>query len=119
MNLFIIYVSVMLALSPTIRLSPALLSSLARVLSSERSFVARIADMFVLLHQAVHFHDGRLICWLNGGSADLSEQFTTAESWAYPWNDDLTWQALRQKTPLRLSQTPGMRDLPETITIAS
>lgn len=93
----------MLALPPTTQPSLPLLAEIARSLSSERSFVARIHDLFVLLRQAVDFHDGRLICWLQSAQpASPREQFYTPYGWRVPWNDELTQQVGERKSVLRL-----------------
>jgi signal transduction histidine kinase len=96
----------MLALPPSTHLSPLLLTSLARTLASDRSFVARVHDMFVLLREAVTFHDGRLICWLEpielGG---IHEEFTTPECWPIGWDDERAWQVARDAQPARVVVT--------------
>src|SRR3712207_3335288 len=113
----------MLALPPTTQPALPLLSSIARLLSSERSFAARIYDLFVLLHKAVQFHDGRLVVWLQSSqSAGLREQFYTPNGWADLWNDDLTRQvaqrgaAVRLTMPLRVLLNGDTPDLPTEIT---
>ena len=81
----------MLALPPTTQPALPLLSTIARLLSSERAFAARMQDLFVLLHEAVGFHDGRLVCWLRSAqSAGPREQFYTLSGWHDFWIDDLT-----------------------------
>src|SRR5438128_12011929 len=81
----------MLALPPTTQPALPLLSTIARLLSSDRSFAARISDLFVLLREAVAFHDGRLVCWLQSAQASgLREQFYTPNGWQDAWNDELT-----------------------------
>jgi signal transduction histidine kinase len=94
----------MLALPTTTQPALPLLSAIARLLSSERSFVARMHDLFVLLHEAVRFHDGRLVCWLQSTqSSSLREQFYTPNSWTDPWNDDLTRQVVQRGTAIRVA----------------
>jgi signal transduction histidine kinase/GAF domain-containing protein len=94
----------MLALPPTTEASLPVLSAVARLLAGERSFAARISDLFVLLRDAVQFHDGRLVCWLDATDpATLREQFFTPTGWPYPWNDELTAQVSERSVPVRLT----------------
>jgi signal transduction histidine kinase len=94
----------MLALPPTTEAQLPVLSAVARLLAGERSFAARITDLFVLLRDAVQFHDGRLVCWLQADdSAGMREQFSTPTGWPYPWNDDLTEQVAVRNAPVRLT----------------
>src|SRR5262245_51487980 len=113
----------MLALPPTTQPALPLLSAIARLLSSDRSFAARMHDLFVLLREAVAFHDGRMVCWLQSAhSSGLREQFYTPNGWQDAWNDDLTRQVVQHGAPVRLT-APGrvllngdMPDLPVEIT---
>jgi signal transduction histidine kinase/putative methionine-R-sulfoxide reductase with GAF domain len=80
-------------------------------------------DLFVLLHDAVRFHDGRLVCWLQSAqSASLREQFYTPNGWPDLWNDDLTRQvaqrgvAVRLAMPMRVLLNGESPDLPAEIT---
>ena len=94
----------MLALPPTTQPALPLLSAIARLLSSDRSFAARMHDLFVLLREAVAFHDGRLVCWLQSAQpASLREQFYTPNGWHDAWNDDLTRQVAQRGAPVRLT----------------
>ena len=94
----------MLALPSTAQTSLPLLSAVARLLASERSFAARIYDMFVLLRDAVSFHDGRLVCWLQSAHAPgMREQFYTPNGWPYSWNDELTRHVVQRSAPVRLT----------------
>src|SRR5215475_6787210 len=94
----------MLALSPTTQPTLPVLSAVARLLAAERSFAARIADLFVLLRDAVRFHDGRLVCWLEPQNpAGLREHFTTSASMPHPWNDELTQHVAERSAPVRLT----------------
>jgi signal transduction histidine kinase/GAF domain-containing protein len=94
----------MLALPPTTQPTLPVLSAVARLLAGERSFAARIADLFVLLRDAVQFHDGRLVCWLDPGDpGSLREQFVTSDSLPHPWNDELTQQVAARAAPVRLT----------------
>jgi signal transduction histidine kinase len=113
----------MLALPPTTQPALPLLAAIARLLSSDRSFAARMNDLFVLLREAVTFHDGRLVCWLQSAQAGgLREQFYTPNGWHDYWNDDLTRQVAQRGAPVRV--TVPMRvllngqapDLPPEIT---
>ncbi|HEX9372986.1 MAG TPA: ATP-binding protein [Roseiflexaceae bacterium] len=113
----------MLALPPTTQPALPLLSAIARLLSSDRSFAARMHDLFVLLREAVTFHDGRLVCWLQSAQApSLREQFYTPNGWQDLWNDDLTRQVVqrgapvRLAIPLRLLHNGSAPDLPAEIT---
>jgi signal transduction histidine kinase len=96
--------------------------ALARLLASERSFDARIDDMFALLHEVVTFHDGQLLYWPPAaGSAAVSKQISAPCSWPLPWNDALAEEALRHETLVqRASETPigsnGATPWPATIT---
>jgi signal transduction histidine kinase len=97
----------MLALPPTTQATLPVLSAVARLLAGERSFAARISDLFVLLRDAVEFHDGRLVCWLQSdGSASLREQFYTPNGWPHPWNDELTQHVAERSAPVRLTAPP-------------
>src|SRR5215207_683035 len=94
----------MLAIPPTTQLTLPLLSTIARLLSSDRSFAARISDLFVLLREAVVFHDGRLVCWLQSAHASgLREQFYTPNGWQAAWNDELTRQVVQHGAAVRLT----------------
>src|SRR5215216_1091407 len=94
----------MLALPPTTQPALPLLSTIARLLSSDRSFAARISDLFVLLREAVAFHDGRLVCWLQSAHASgLREQFYTPNGWQDAWNDELTRQVVQHGSAVRLT----------------
>jgi signal transduction histidine kinase len=94
----------MLALPPTTQPALPLLSAIARLLSSDRSFAARMHDLFVLLREAVIFHDARLVCWLQSAqSGSLREQFYTPNGWHDLWNDDLTRQVAQRGTPVHLT----------------
>jgi signal transduction histidine kinase len=94
----------MLALPPTTQPALPLLSAIARLLSSDRSFAARMHDLFVLLREAVAFNDGRLVCWLQSAqSPSIREQFYTPDGWPEHWNDDLTRQVAQRGTPVRLA----------------
>lgn len=81
--------------------------------------------MFAVLQQVVDFHDGRLVYWLYAaGTGGLSEQFTTADSWPFDWDDALTDRALRERAPLRVVRAAplgddGARALPDTLTYFS
>ena len=76
----------MLALPTTTQPALPLLSTIARLLSSDRSFAARISDLFVLLREAVPFHDGRLVCWLQSAHANgMREQYYTPNGWPDAW----------------------------------
>jgi signal transduction histidine kinase/GAF domain-containing protein len=113
----------MLALPPTTQPALPLLSTIARLLSSDRSFAARISDLFVLLREAVAFHDGRLVCWLQSAHASgPREQFYTRNGWQDAWNDELTRQvvqhgsAVRLTMPMRLLLNGDTPDLPSEVT---
>ena len=94
----------MLVLPPTTQATLPILSAVARLLASERSFAARIYDMFVLLRDAVQFHDGRLVCWLQSDQpASLREQFYTPNGLPHPWNDELTQHVVQRNAPVRLT----------------
>jgi signal transduction histidine kinase/GAF domain-containing protein len=94
----------MLVLPPTTQPTLPILSAVARLLASERSFAARIYDMFVLLRDAVQFHDGRLVCWLQSDQpASLREQFYTPNGLPHPWNDELTQHVVQRNAPVRLT----------------
>lgn len=104
----------MLARSPIIQPTLPLLAALNRLLASDRSFAVRIADMFVLLHDALDFHDGRLVCWLQGFDAGgLREQVVTPDAWSYPWNEGLTLQVARRGEPVRL--VGAVRRVPDDV----
>jgi signal transduction histidine kinase len=113
----------MLALPPTTQPALPLLSTIARLLSSERAFAARMQDLFVLLHEAVGFHDGRLVCWLRSAqSAGPREQFYTPDGWHDFWIDDLTELVTQRDAPVyttipfsKLLTNPAS-DLPAEIT---
>src|SRR6476659_3975809 len=112
----------MLALPPTTQPTLPLLSTIARLLSSDRSFAARISDLFVLLREAVGFHDGRLVCWLQSAHAGgMREQFYTPNGWQDAWNDELTRQVVQHGTTVRLTMpmlllNSDMTDLPGEVT---
>jgi signal transduction histidine kinase/GAF domain-containing protein len=113
----------MLALPTTTQPALPLLSTIARLLSSDRSFAARISDLFVLLREAVPFHDGRLVCWLQSAhSSGMREQFYTPNGWQDAWNDELTRQvvqhgsAVRLTMPMRLLLNGDTPDLPGEVT---
>jgi signal transduction histidine kinase len=113
----------MLALPPTTQPALPLLSAIARLLSSDRSFPARMHDLFVLLREAVTFHDGRLVCWLQSSRAGgPREQFYTPNGWHDYWNDDLTRQvaqrgaAVRVTIPMRVLLNGSAPDMPAEIT---
>jgi signal transduction histidine kinase len=94
----------MLALPPTTQPTLSILSAVARLLAGDRSFAARIADFFMLLRDAVPFHDGRLICWLDPDDpAGLREQFATSDSLPHPWNDDLPQHVAERGAPVRIT----------------
>ncbi|MFL5807052.1 MAG: ATP-binding protein [Roseiflexaceae bacterium] len=94
----------MLALPPTTRATLPALSAVARLLAGDRSFAARIADLFVLLRAVIQFHDGRLVCWLQPDDPDgPREQFTTPSGWPQPWNDELIQHMVERSTPVRLT----------------
>jgi signal transduction histidine kinase len=93
----------MLALPPSTQPAPSLLAALARLISSDRSFAARVHDMFVLLREAVVFSDGRLICWLQSSSGTFREQFVTPETLPIPWDDDLPLQTARRMQSRRMT----------------
>jgi len=94
----------MLALPSTTQTALPVLSAVARLLASERSFAARVHDMFVLLRDVVGFHDGRLVCWLQSSQpASTREQFYTPDGWPYPWNDELTYHVVQRGAPVRLT----------------
>src|SRR5215212_7808170 len=98
----------MLALPPTTQPTLPLLSTIARLLSSDRSFAARVSDLFVLLREAVVFHDGRLVCWLQSAHAGgMREQFYTPNGWPDAWNDELTRQVVERGTAVRLTRPMG------------
>jgi len=94
----------MLALPPTTQATLPVLSAIARLLAGDRSFAARIADLFVLLREVMEYQDGRLVCWLQpdapGGPC---EQFATPSSWPQPWNDELTQHTAERSAPVRLT----------------
>ncbi len=93
----------MLALPSSTEATLPALSAVARLLSSERSFAARIADLFVLLRTVVQFHDGRLVCWLQPDDpAGPREQFATPNGWSQPWNDELIEHVAERSAPVRL-----------------
>jgi signal transduction histidine kinase len=113
----------MLALPTTTQPTLPLLSTIARLLSSDRSFAARVSDLFVLLREAVAFHDGRLVCWLQSAHAGgMREQFYTPNGWPDAWNDELTRQVVQHGTavrlimPMRLLMNGDMADLPGEVT---
>ena len=94
----------MLALPPSSQPTLPLISAIARLLSSDRSFAARMHDLFVLLREAVTFHDGRVVCWLQSAqSGSLREQFYTPNGWHEHWNDDLTRQVAQRGAAVRLT----------------
>lgn len=94
----------MLALRSTTQSALPVLSAVARLLAGDRSFAARIHDMFVLLHEAVGFQDGRLVCWLQSArSTGMREQFSTPNGWPYAWNDELTRHVVQRSAPMRLT----------------
>jgi signal transduction histidine kinase/GAF domain-containing protein len=113
----------MLAIPPTTQPALPLISTIARLLSSDRSFAARIHDLFVLLREAVVFHDGRLVCWLQSAhTSGLREQFYTPNGWPDAWNDDLTRQvvqhgaAVRLTAPVRVLLNGDIPDPPAEVT---
>jgi signal transduction histidine kinase len=79
-------------------------SAIARLLSSERSFATRIADLFVLLRTVVRFQDARLVCWLQPEYPDgPREQYATPDGWSQPWNDELVALVAERDAPVRLN----------------
>ena len=80
-------------------------------------------DLFVLLHEAVNFHDGRLVCWLRSAqSSGPREQFYTPDGWHDFWIDDLTDLVVQREGPVyttipfsKLLSHPAA-DLPPEIT---
>src|SRR5262249_26348853 len=106
----------MLALPQTSQPALPLLSAIARLLSSDRSFAARMHDLFVLLREAVVFHDGRLVCWLQSAHVSgLREQFYTPNGWQDAWKNVLTRQVVQHGPPVRLTVPMRVRlnaDLP-------
>ncbi len=92
----------MLALPPPTHPSLPLLSTIARLLASERSFAARIHDTFTLLRDAVSFQDGRLICWLqSAAAAGPREQFYTPNGWQKSWSDEFTHKVIEREAAAR------------------
>lgn len=83
---------------------PALLTALARLLASERSFAARVSDMFGVLHQAVTFADARLFCWLDGGMT--RELFVSPGGLPVPWDDALTDATAQARRPRYVISPP-------------
>ena len=96
---------IMLARQPTTDLDPSLLTALARLLVSDRSFAARVSDLFALLREAITFDDARLICWLAGDGGGY-EVYTPPTLLPYEWDDTLTDQTARQRSARRVSLAP-------------
>lgn len=94
----------MLVSYTTQQLSPTLLTSLAQVLSSEAPLRARVSKMFELLHQAVPFHDGRLLYQLES----LDVHITTPAHWALPWDDGQTQQVIDTCTTIQSTDDAEM-----------
>ncbi|KAB8143431.1 GAF domain-containing protein [Chloroflexia bacterium SDU3-3] len=109
----------MLALSPITQPAPAALAALARLLSSERAFESRIADMFGLLRAAVDYGDARLICW-NASASGGHRIFTSDDALPQPWDDTLADQTAQQLTVRRVSLAPAaMAAAADSLTIYS
>jgi signal transduction histidine kinase len=80
------------------------LSAVARLLSSERSFAARMTDVLALLRSSLAFHDARLICWLTPNDpASVRELFVTPDAWPLAWNDELATHVAARPNFVRLS----------------
>lgn len=92
----------MLALPSTTYPVLPLLAAIARQLVDDRDFALRMNDLFVMLREAVQFHDGRLICWFGADQA-IREQFCSAESLPIPWNEELTRRVSRQRAAVRVA----------------
>jgi GAF domain-containing protein len=80
-------------------------------------------DLFVLLHEAVGFHDGRLVCWLRSAqSTGPREQFFTPNGWHDLWIDDLTNLVAQRGAPVHTTipfgklLVGGDADIPAEIT---
>ncbi len=69
----------------------SMLAAASRLLHEERPLVQRIHRLFGLLRLAARYRDGRLTCWLQSARPGSSrQQIFSPESWAYPWDDNLT-----------------------------
>ncbi|WP_322496747.1 ATP-binding protein [Chloroflexus sp.] len=63
----------------------------SRILQEELPLVQRIHRLFGLLRLATRYRDGRLTCWLQSARPGATrQQIYSLESWAYPWDDNLT-----------------------------
>ncbi|MBC8161118.1 MAG: GAF domain-containing protein [Roseiflexaceae bacterium] len=92
----------MLARTSAIQPSPALLTEIARLLSSERTLVARMSNLFELLREALWYDDARLISWLDG-AGNLRESFAPPLRLPLAWEDELTEQTARQRVARRVT----------------
>lgn len=86
------------AYSPSIELLP-LLGQASYLLQEERPLMARLHDLFALLHQGIRHRDARLTCWFQSARPGTQRQhFYSHEPNALTWDNRLTRQtALGQK----------------------
>lgn len=103
----------MRALQSSARSAASIFTAITRLLASDRSLAARVADCLALLREAVPFDDGRLIYWSAAGDPSLREETATPSSWDLPWPDHE--HVIRQRTPIRIVQHPHDPVLPPSI----
>jgi signal transduction histidine kinase/GAF domain-containing protein len=64
-----------------------------RLLIEDSPIGTRMRALFALLHHVGAFRDARLTCWFQSAQpGSPRQQFYSAESWPYPWDDGLTRQ---------------------------
>ncbi len=70
-----------------------LLAKVTATLYDNHPLAVRIDNLFDLLTNTLHYRDARLTCWLQSAQpGSQRQQFRSAESWLYPWDDSLMRQ---------------------------
>lgn len=81
-----------------------LIGAISRALLADRPFGERVQELFTLLHAAVAYRDGRLICWAEGANAGLvGLLYHSPDARDEPWDSELTRRAAHGLMPLRVT----------------
>jgi signal transduction histidine kinase len=97
----------MLASLPSQSASLHVVTSVARLLGSERPFAARVQELFAQLHGALTYLDGRLTCWPHADPPNgQALQYLTLDGYREPWDDALVARVIELRAAARVTIEP-------------
>jgi signal transduction histidine kinase/putative methionine-R-sulfoxide reductase with GAF domain len=101
------------------RPSLRIVGAISRALVADAPFAERVQELFALLHAAIGYRDGRLLCWAEGSQAGLvGLLYNSRDAQPEPWDTELTRRAAQAEAALRVTRdAAGARRAPPAVSV--